>query len=192
MAAIPAPSRDRRLALGLLGAAMLAVLLVIALPVWLLNRYYDRALAESVDRIERYGRIAGTRAEVTKQLETMRAKETRRFFLRSGAPALSAAEGQEAIRALVEASGGRLITMQAPTYKDEGRYRQITVNVQLTANIVALRRILHAIENNSPYLFVENLIVRSQVPPTFRPQPGSEPEMFVQIDVIGYAPAGGA
>ena len=91
--------------------------------------------------------------------------------------------------ALIESSGGRLITVQAPTYKEEGRYRQISVNVQLTANIFALRKILNAIESNVPYLFVDSLMVRTQIPSTFRPQPGQEPEMYVSLDVSGYAPA---
>lgn len=38
-----------------------------------------------------------------------------------------------------------------------------------------------------PYLFVDNLSVRTQVQPNFRPQPGAEPEMFVVLDVSGYA-----
>jgi hypothetical protein len=57
----------------------------------------------------------------------------------------------------------------------------------MTANIFALRKILHAIENYTPYLFVDNLLVRSQVPGNFKPGPGAEPEMFVQFDVYGYA-----
>ena len=184
------PAQSRRAAVGLLLAATVAIVLAVALPVWLLHRHYDSALADNVGKLERYERIAATRAEVAKQLEAMRSKEARKFFLRSGAPALSAAEAQETIRTLVEGSGGRLITMQAPTSKEEGRYRQITVNVQLTASVFALRKILHATENNIPYLFVDNLTVRSQVPGNFRPQPGAEPEMFVQFDVSGYALTG--
>jgi general secretion pathway protein M len=184
------PAQGRRTALALLALAALALVLVVALPVWLLHRHYDNALAESADKLDRYSRIAGTRAEVSRQLEAMRAKEPRKFFLRPGAPALSAAEAQEAMRNIVEANGGRLITMQAPTSREEGRYRQISVNVQLTANIFALRKILHAIENNVPYLFVDNLTVRSQVPANYKPPPGAEPEMFVQFDVSGYTLAG--
>lgn len=184
------PRQRRHLALAILVALALALVLVIALPVWMLNRHYDTALADNADRIERFSRIAGTRPAIAKQLEAIRGKETRRYFLRSGAAALSGAEATEAIRALVESSGARLITSQAPTSRDEGRYRLITVNVQLTANILALRKILGAIENNVPYLFVDNLVVRSQVPANFKPQPGVEPEMFVQFDVSGYALTG--
>ena len=41
-----------------------------------------------------------------------------------------------------------------------------------------------------PDVPVDNLTVRSQVPGNFRPQPGAEPEMFVQFDVSGYALTG--
>ena len=184
------PEQSRRAALGLAVAAVVLVVAVIALPVWLLHRHYDSALAESSGRLERYNRIAATRPEVAKQLEAMRGKDTRKFFLRSGAAALSAAEAQEVLRALVEGSGGRLITVQAPVSKDEGRYRQITVNMQLTANMQAARKILNAIETNVPYLFIDSLKVTSQVPGNFRPQPGAEPEVFVQLDVSGYSQVG--
>jgi len=82
--------------------------------------------------------------------------------------------------------------MQAPSSRDEGRYRQVTVNVQLTANVIALRKILSAIETRTPYIFVDNLMVRSQVPSNFKPGPGAEPEMFVQFDVSGYTITGPA
>jgi general secretion pathway protein M len=184
------PKQSRRLAVGLLIAAVVVVVAAVATPIWLLHSQYDVALADNAGKYDRYRRIAATRPELAKQLEAMRAKDTRKFFLRRGAAALSAAEAQEAIRSLVEQSGGRLITMQAPTSRDEGRYRQVSVNVQLTANIFALRKILHTIESNTPYLFIDNLQVRTQVPPNHRPQPGAEPEMFVSFDVSGYALTG--
>ena len=181
------PTQSRRLAILLAVLAIAAIIAAIAGPVWIAHRWYDRNLAEATDKLERYRRVAAMRPEVAKQLDALRNKDTRRFFLRSGAAALSAAEAQQAIQGLVEGAGARLISVQAPPAKDDGRYRQVTVNVQMTANIFALRKILHAIENYTPYLFVDNLLVRSQVPGNFKPGPGAEPEMFVQFDVYGYA-----
>ena len=62
--------------------------------------------------------------------------------------------------------------------------------MQLTANMQAMRKILNTIETSVPYLFVDNVKVTSQVPGNFRPQPGAEPEVFVQLDVSGYALVG--
>lgn len=187
MASIPAPDHGRRLALALLVLVVLLVVAAVALPTWLMHRRYDVALTDYRDKLERYQRIAATRPELARQLEALRGKDTKKFFLRSGTTAISAAEAQEALRGIVEQNGGKLITVQAPTSRDDGRYRQITVTVQLTANILALRRILNALESNTPYLFVDNLLVRTQVQSNFRPGPGQEPEMFVTFDVTGFA-----
>lgn len=184
------PEKSKRAALGILAAMALVVAVVIALPVYLLNRHYDAALADLGDKLERYRRIAGSRPEATRQLEALRAMDPRKSFLRPGAPALSAAEAQEALRSIIEGNGGRLITMNAPTTKDEGRYRQVTVNVQMTGNIFALRKILNAIETNTPALFVDGMSMRSQVPANYRPGPGQEPDMFIVLDVTGYSIVG--
>jgi general secretion pathway protein M len=184
------PQRSRQLAVGLLVAAVVGVVLLLALPTWFLYNRYDRVLMERRDQVERFSRIAATRAEVARQLEAMRGKDTKKFFLRSGAAALSAAEAQEYIRGMVDAAGGRLVTMQALPAKEDGRYRQVTAQVQLAANIHALRRILHAIESHVPMLFIENLTVKTQVPGNFRPAAGAEPEMFVTFDMHGYSLVG--
>ena len=151
---------------------------------WILNRHYNEALDDYYGKLGRYGRIAGTRADVTKQLEAMRLKETRKNFLRGPTAPLAAAETSEAIRAIVERNGATLITMQPPTTKDDGRYRAVTVNVQMTANIIALRSILHAIETNVPYLFVDTLSVRSQVPGNYKPVPGGEQDLRAYAQAV--------
>ena len=180
------PEQGRRVAVALLFVGIAGVVAAVGIPAWLLHRHYDRVLEDNLATLDRYRRIAGTRPEVAKRLQAMRDKDPRKFFLRSGAVALSAAEAQEAVRQFVESNGGKLITMQAPVSREEGRYRMVSVNVQLTANIQSLRKILDAVDAHTPFLFIDNLMIRSQVPGSFRPQPGVEPEMFVQFDVYGY------
>lgn len=189
-AATLAPNRERRMAVALLLGTILAVTAAFALPTWYLYHRYERELTDRQEKVDRFRRIAGTRAEVTRQLEAMRDKDSRKFFLRSGGAALAVAEAQEIIRGIVESSGGRLITMQPLPAKEEGRYRQVSAQVQLAANIFALRRILHSVETNAPFLFIESLMVKTQVPGNFRPGPGAEPEMFVTFDVHGYSLTG--
>jgi general secretion pathway protein M len=184
------PQRSRRTAVGLLVAAALMLLAVVIVPFWLLNRHYDASLADMTDKLDRYRRISASRGVATQQLESIRALEPRKGFLRAGAAALSAAEAQEAMKTMIDANGGKLITIQAPVAKDDGRYRQLTVNVQLSGTIFALRKILHAIETNQPTLFVENLQVRSQVAANFKPNPGDERDVYMQMDVSGFTVPG--
>jgi hypothetical protein len=94
------------------------------------------------------------------------------------------------VRQFIEGAGGRVISVQMGTARDEGRFKQVPVTVQANANVVVMRRILHALETNEPYLFVDSLLVRAQVPPGYKPAPGFEPEMFIQFDVSGYAVPG--
>ena len=184
------PARSRRAAVGLLVLVVASVIAIVAIPTWYLHNRYDVELQERQSRLERLQRIAAMRPEISRQLEAMRAQDIRRFFLRSGAAALSAAEVQEVIRGVIEQSGGRLITMQALAARDEGRYRQVTVSVQMTANIFAMRKFMHAIETHVPLLFVDNLMVRTQVPGNFKPGPGAEPEMYMSMEVHGYSLVG--
>lgn len=183
--------KSRQLALALLVAVVVAAIALVAVPVYLRHRHYDAAITDLTDKLGRYQRIAATRSDVARKLDAIRGKDARRFYLKNTQPALAAAEVQENIRALIESSGGRLVGIGTPAAKDEGRYRQITVNVQFTANMPAVRRILHSVESGIPYLFVENLMIRSQVNANHKPAPGQEPEMFITFDAHGYALTGG-
>ncbi|MBL0142246.1 MAG: hypothetical protein IPP91_09210 [Betaproteobacteria bacterium] len=181
------PRKRRNAALGILAAALALVLVVIGLPLVLAHRHYDTALEDIDARLVRYERLAAARPELEKKLEAVRAMGSRKYFFKANAASLSTAEIQERVRRLVEGSGGRLISVQPGAAREDGRFRQVTVTIQANAGIVALRKILQQIETNEPYIFVDVLTVRSQVPPGYKPLPGADPEMFIQFDVSGYA-----
>jgi len=185
-----AATRSRSIAFGILVAAVLFIVAGVAVPAWLLHQHYDSAIDDLGDRLSRYQRISATRPQVLAAIEAMRARDPRRFYLKAATAPLAAAEMQDLAKNLIEANGGKVITAQVQASKEEGRYRQVSVNLQFTANIVSLRRILNGLETGQPTLFVDNVVVRTQVPATFKPAPGGDPEMFVQFDVIGYTLGG--
>ena len=184
------PEKRRKAALGFLAVAVALLLALVGVPLWLAHRHYDEALDDLDRRLTSYERLAAARPALEHKLEAVRAMGSRKYFLRASAASLAAAEMQERVRQFVEANGGRLISVQVGQPRDEGRFRQVGVTVQLNANILALRRILQAVESAEPYVFVDTLMVRTQVPPGFRPPPGVEPEMFIQLEISGYATAG--
>jgi general secretion pathway protein M len=182
------PSRQRLLAVALLVVAVAVALSVLLLPVLLLHKHYDDTIAELTDRLERYGRVAAQAPEYRKALDAMRAKDGRRFFLRNSAPNLAGAELQEQVRAAIESNGGRITTSQNQGPREEGRFRQIIVTVQFFASTPALQKILFALEAQPPYLSVENMTLRPlNAFRGFKPAPGQEPEINVQLDVAGFA-----
>jgi len=182
------PAQSRWVAVGLLVATVAFAAGVLLLPVVLLHKHYDDAIESLVDRLERYRRVAAQAPEYATALESMREKDGRRFFLKNTAANLAGAELQEIVRAAIEGNGGRITTSQNPAPKGEGRFKQIIVNMQFFANTPNLQKILHALEVQRPYLIVENITLRPlNAFRGFKPGPGQEPEVNVQLDVAAFA-----
>lgn len=186
------PRQSRALAVGLLVLAVLLGLAVLLAPLWLLHRHYDAAIEALQDRLATYLRVAAQAPEYQKSLAALRAVNGRRFFLTNTAPNLAAAELQDLVRAAIENNGGRITTIQTTTPRDDGRFRQIGINVQLFATTPNLQKILYALETQMPYALVDNMTVRPlNAFRGFKPAPGSEPELSVLLDVTGFAFAEG-
>ena len=122
---------------------------------------------------------------LTDQLTGLR---NRRFFLQNTATNLAGAELQELVKSAIESNGGRITTSQNTSPRDDGRFREIGVNVQFFASTPNLQKILLAIETHVPYLIVEGITVRPlNAFRGFKPAPGQEPELNVQLDVGAWA-----
>jgi hypothetical protein len=144
------------------------------------------------DRLATYHRVAAQTPEYRKALDALRAVNGRRFFLTNTAPNLASAELQDLVRAAIENNGGRITTIQTAQPRDDGRFRQIGINVQLFATTPNLQKILYALETQVPYALVENITIRPlNAFRGFKPAPGNEPELSVLLDVTGFALAEG-
>ena len=185
------PTQSRALAVALLFIAVFLGLSVLLAPFLLMHRHYNQAIDSAQDRLERYRRIAAQGPELQKALDALREKQGRRFFLKNSASNLAGAEMQDLVRAAVENNGGRITTIQIVAARDDGRFRQIGVNLQLFATTANLQKILYAIETQQPYMMVDNLTVRPlNAFRGFKPAPGAEPEVSVLLDVSGFAYTG--
>jgi hypothetical protein len=186
------PEQSRALALALLFVAIFLGLVVLLAPFLLLHRHYNEAIDSAQERLDRYRNISAQGPALQKALDALREKQGRRFFLKNTAANLAGAELQDLVRAAVENNGGRITTAQITTPRDDGRFRQIGVNLQLFATTANLQKILYTIETQQPYMLIENLTVRPlNAFRGFRPAPGAEPEVSVLLDVIGFALAEG-
>jgi general secretion pathway protein M len=182
------PGRQRALALGLFLALLGVLLLLVLGPVLMLHRHYDEAIAETADRIDKMRRIAAQAPELRRALDAMSQRDGRRFFLKNTAPNLAGAELQELVKATVESNGGRITTSQNTSARDDGRFKQIGVNVQFFVTTPALQKVLNSLESQQPYLIVDNITVRPlNAFRGFKPAAGAEPEVNVQLDVSGFA-----
>jgi hypothetical protein len=182
------PARQRALALGILLIVLLVAAAALVLPVIALHRHYDAAIADLSDKLVRYRRVAAQAPELRGALEAVKTRDARRFYLRNTAPNLAAAELQEMVKGAIENNGGRITTSQSTAPRDDGRFKQIGANVQFFASTPALQKILAVLETQQPYLVVENIAVRPlNAFRGFKPGPGQEPELNLQLDVSAWA-----
>jgi hypothetical protein len=182
------PRQSRALAIALLALAVLLGVALLLAPFLLLHRHYDAAIGALEDRIAVYRRTAAQTPELKRALDALRAKDGRRFFLRNTAPNLASAELQDIVRAAIENNNGRITTIQTAQPREDGRFKQVGINVQFFASTPNLQKILYALETQTPYALIENLTAR----PLngfrgFKPVPGNEPELSVLLDVSAFA-----
>jgi hypothetical protein len=169
-------------------AVVVAVAAAFLVPIVLLHRHYNEAIETSADRLVRYQRVAAQAPELAASLELVRQRNGRRFFLRNTAVNLAAAELSEVVKAAVEGNGGRITTSQNVQPRDDDRFKVIGSNVQFFANTTNLQKILNALESQQPYVVVANITVRPvNAFRGFKPAPGQDPEVIVQLDAIAWA-----
>jgi general secretion pathway protein M len=186
--ALSSPKSARAVALGLAAFAALLVAAAIVVPSWLVYERYDGAATKLARQLKSYTTLNQQRPELLKAVEELKGRDTKRYFVKGATAALAGADLQDVAKAVIEASGGRVLSSQLLAHKDDGAFRQVSATMQLTATMQNLRQVLHALEGREPYMYLDNLTVRAQVPPGFKPQAGFEPEVFVQFDVSAYAP----
>lgn len=170
---------------------LLALLLVLTAAVVSANRWahrrYDEPIAERLDRIARYDRIAAQGGDLERAIDAVKAKNASRFYLKSSSPSLAAADIQQVMQALLEADALRLESMQIAPHKDEGEHRRITLNLRLRGKLANIQHLFYALESTQPYLFIDNMIIQSSVRYNYVPTPGVEPDVIAQFDLSGYA-----
>ncbi|HEX8009609.1 MAG TPA: type II secretion system protein GspM [Casimicrobiaceae bacterium] len=181
------PRQSRALAVGLLALAIGLALALALVPFVLLHRHYDAAIDALQERIDVYRRVAAQAPQLKTALEAVRARNGQRFFLKNTAPNLAGAELQDQVRAAIENNGGRITTIQIAQPREDGRFRQIGVSVQLFATTPNLQKILYNLETQPPYARVDNITVRPlNAFRGFKPPPGAEPELSVMLDVSAF------
>jgi hypothetical protein len=180
-------NQSRSLAIGLLILFLTIGILLLFIPINMLHRHYDQPLDSLADYLGRYRHVVATHAEVQSALDQVKKKNGRQHFLRNTGAALAASEIQETAKSLIEANGGKLVSMQVVPFKDDGGYRRVTVNIQFISNMPTLRNILYAVETVQPYLLLDNVSIRSQTNSLNKGAPVIEPELIAQFDVSGYA-----
>jgi general secretion pathway protein M len=197
----------RRLPWGCIGAwaaVLLIPLLLIAavvVPWWQRMETLDAAYADGVDQLYRYQRLMATlpglRAELAREQQN---DEFKAFYFDAETPALAGARLQSEVQEMVRAAGARPISTQILPVDADEQPPRVRIRTQFQGTTDELLDVLHRIESARPFLFVDQLSIRSTTPrrPSVRgravrrlTQP-TVGQLTVRLDVFGYSLGGGA
>ncbi|HYD31123.1 MAG TPA: type II secretion system protein GspM [Azospirillaceae bacterium] len=149
---------NRLFALGLLALVLGAVGVFAALPAGLWVMEQGDGMAQAQATLERYRRLAADRDTLAHQRdELVRRASTRGLYLQGTGDALAAAALQNQVKGIVARHGGTLQSTQILPAREEQGFQRIAVRSQMQVGIVALHRILHALEAGEPALFLDNV-----------------------------------
>lgn len=197
------------------GHRLIALLLVLLLAaagyqlfkvVWLGRyHYYQTALGQLQDRLQRYNRLLAGRAAITAELAQVRkSSSTDAYYLHQTSPPLAATELQQRISRLIDSSNGSLVSSQIlPASKDHG-FTRVAVRIQLTGDIKTLQKTFYSLESQQPMLFIDDVQIRARtirrrIPPQRGPngrliQPAqpyyTEVQILAEFEVSGYMQKG--
>ncbi len=180
-------AQSRALASGILLLLAVMLLSVIVVPAWVAHNHYDQAITDYHDKVIRYRRFAEQEPFIREEIDKVRSLNSKKYFIKSGNPALAASEMQDFVKQFIESRRGKLMSVQILPPKDEGKYRRIGLIVQANVTALALQQILHGVDSREPYIFVDVMSVRAGQGRLYRPLPGVEPEFTLQLTVHGYA-----
>jgi len=181
------PMQSRVLAIALLLGVLALLVVLVYVPWQRLHRHYDTAIEDQLDRSSRYLRIAAQRQNVEANIVLIKKRDARRYYLKASAPALAAAEVQQMAQAIIEANELKVESTQIAAHKDDGPRRKVAVNFQLRGQLPAVQKALYELETALPYMYVDNLAMRSSLARRGVPVPGVEPDIMVQFDLYAFA-----
>lgn len=158
------------------------------------------AIADQMDDLRdterRYAAAIAERPQLQKRLAALEQGQTRSDAFLSGDDANAAAAGLMQrivdIAAAHREDGACDVVQKMPVPSQEKAgdpYRKVTVNISLRCQMQPMTAVLHDIEEETPYLFIEDFsIYRNPV----AARSGAAAPMEVQFTVSGYIHAAGA
>ena len=172
------------------------ILLAVGVP-WLQRMTELESETESVvDQIQRFERLIATIPRLKAELERERNnQEIKAFYFDAPTAALAGAQLQATIQEMVQAAGARLVNSQFLPAEGNEQPPRVRMRAQIQGDTNAMLDVRYSLEHARPFLFVEQLSVRSTTRRERRDrrQGGTNPpaqtkqELTIRLDVFGYA-----
>ena len=174
------------LALLILLALLLAFHLVLIQPAITQGSANAARIETLALQFSQFSRAGAEIARLKEETDRRRTTETGDGdFLAAQAPAIAATSLQKDLKAMIEASGGELISSQALPGRAEEAHPRVTIQATLWADMAALRAALYQLMIHRPLLFTDKITIqRRNLSPGRRDRAAGLLE--VQLEVSAY------
>jgi general secretion pathway protein M len=174
----------RSVFLGINLAACLAVLVLIAHPIYALFAGRDAEIAALNETLARMNAVASRKSDVDAIARQVDAESDAGEFLAAANEGAANAALQARLKTMAEAAGTRIRSVQGLPAKSNGQIRYIGARIDLYGALGAVHKAVYAVESGKPYLFVANASIR--LSPSVSAQAAmTGPVIDVQLDVFG-------
>ncbi|WP_462329594.1 type II secretion system protein GspM [Thiohalocapsa halophila] len=178
-------------------AVLIPTLLVIAviLPWWQHLQVLDADYERGLDQLVRYQRLVATLPSLRAELAREQANDDfKAFYFDAETPALAGARLQSEVQEMVRGAGARPISTQILPVDEEEQPQRVRIRTQLQGTTDELLDLLYRIESARPFLFVDQMSIRSTTPRRSNvrrrvSRRSSQREvgmLTVRLDIFGY------
>lgn len=156
------PRQRRLLALAILTLVLVVIFTLAVAPLWALNRHYVDRIDGLERRLEVLQRTVAAGSGLRVQHEQLKqALAGDRHYLKSNTEALAAADLQGIIKRVAGTSGMDVLSTQILPAIDESDFTGIVLKVRMQGSLENLVKVFHTLEAGQPYLFLDNVSIRS-------------------------------
>jgi general secretion pathway protein M len=197
------PERQSRLecALAWLAAIAIPVLLIlaVAVPWWQRQHQLHEQVENTRNQISRYQELIASLPALREALAQEQSNDDfKAFYFDAATASLAGARLQSDVQEMIRAAGARPISTQVLPPDPQERPQRVLIRTQLQGDTQQLLDVLYRIEESRPFLFVDQMSIRSMTP-RGRPIPRGasrrviqrmQPDvgqLTVRLDIFGYS-----
>jgi hypothetical protein len=182
--AVDAQFRRRALFVAVNVTFLAVVLLFIALPMHTFFVERDDRIGDKHKVLARLSAIASEEPKLQSVLGDTAAQLRGGEFLTGANDNVISADLQTRLKAMTEAAGARSRAVQALPWRTIDQVRYVGSRIEIFGPLQSVQRVVHAIEDAKPYLFVNGAVIRSQLAPGGQGT-SEEPVIQAHLEVFG-------
>lgn len=182
-------------ALAVLFGLILILVLLVVLPWWERNHFYDEEIDRRNRQLQGYQRVIDTLPALEARLKSSGDNpQLDAFYIGATDPSLGGVSLQRLVEKQVSTSGGKLNSIQILPPEKEEDVTRISVRLRFLGPAEAFQKLIYDIESSKPVLFIDKVNVRAmksrrprrQRAKQAQPQQPTNVDLHVNLDVYGY------